>query len=114
MKPNCCSACGRTLPKPKAQPGPVDTSTLSEAELFAHYKRTALAGDLAFLLRFRMSAELRARCEAIQKPNAGDLAILRSAWRAERSLEERQQGRPSIGSPAWTEEYAPATEELAS
>ena len=89
MKRTCCSECGRTLPKPKIQPGPVNTATMTEAELFAHYKRTALAGDLSFLLQFRMSTELRARCEAILKPNDGDLAILRSAWRAERLLENR-------------------------
>lgn len=41
---------------------PVDTSTLTHAALFAHYKRTAPAADLAFVARCRpdLAATLRA------------------------------------------------------
>src|SRR5688572_33349587 len=59
----------------------VDMAAMTDAELYAYYKRTALTEDLRFLLRFRMSDVLRRRAEAIAKPSARDLASLRTAWR---------------------------------
>ena len=46
--------------------GLVDTSRLSDAELFRHYKRTAPVEDLRFFLRHaRLSPDLRADGEAL-------------------------------------------------
>lgn len=47
---SCCPTCGRTMTARKLKPaaGPVDTATLSTADLYAHYKRTAPYADLAF------------------------------------------------------------------
>jgi hypothetical protein len=83
----------------------VDTSAMTDAELFAHYKRTAPAEDLRFFLRARMSDALRRRAEAITKPTAADLAVLRTAWRTERQAEERAAGIPAIGTAEWHVEY---------
>lgn len=107
MKP-CCHACGRALPKPKIAAVPsidVDTSTLTDAELFSYYKRTSLAEDLRFILRRQLSTELRARLETIATPTARDLSAIRGAWRTERLETERAQGDPAIGSPAWAEQF---------
>jgi hypothetical protein len=92
--PDCCVTCGRALPKPKtaAIPATVDTSTMSDTELFAHYKRTAIAEDLRFILRTDMSAELRTRAESIAKPTAKDLQVIRAAWRREREDLDRAFG----------------------
>lgn len=83
----------------------VDTSALSDAELFAYFKRNALAEDLRFFLRGSLSAELRTRAEAITKPTAKDLASLRTAWRTERQDYERAYGIPAIGSESWKRAY---------
>jgi hypothetical protein len=83
----------------------VDTAAMTDAELFAYYKRTALAEDLRFFLRARMSDALRRRAEAITKPTAADLARLRAAWRTERQAEERAAGIPAIGTAEWHAEY---------
>lgn len=91
---------------------PIDTSKFTDAELFAHYKRIAPAEDLRFILRTEVSAELRARAEAIAKPTAKDISGIRIAWRTERNERDRRLGIPAIGSPAWREALEIATEEL--
>ena len=60
----------------------VDPATMTDAELYAYYKRTALTEDLRFLLRGRMSDALRRHAEAMGKATARDMASLRDAWRA--------------------------------
>jgi hypothetical protein len=89
-------------PRPiQAEPAAMDTSTMTDAELYAHYKRTAPAEELRFFLRGGKSDILRTRAEAITNPTARDLASLREAWRIERAAEERAAGIPAIGSPKW-------------
>ena len=89
-------------PKPaRVQPSGVDSAAMTDAELYAFYKRTALTEDLRFLLRVRLSDGLRARAEAITRPTAQDLSSLRAAWRVERWAEDRAAGIPAIGTLAW-------------
>lgn len=99
----CCHACGRALPKPKAPTavsGPVDTSTMSIPELFAHYKRLAPLEDLRFLLLAEMSAELRSRIATAltnaKAPTPKDVSALRDAWRMESAAADRAAGRPFL------------------
>jgi hypothetical protein len=89
-------------PKPaRTESTVVDTSTMTDAQLYAHYKRTAPAEELRFFLRGGKSAALLARARAITNPTARDLASLREAWRVERCAEDRAAGIPAIGSPEW-------------
>lgn len=95
-------ACQPTArPKPEITACVVDTSTMTDAELYAHYKRTAPAEDLKFFLRGGKSEALRARARAITNPTAQDLVLLRETWRIERAAEERATGIPAIGTEAW-------------
>ncbi len=84
----------------------VDTAAMTDAELYASYKRTALGEDLRFFLRFRMSDALRERAEAIAKPTARDVASLREAWRTERLAKDRAAGIPAIGTEEWHRQCA--------
>jgi hypothetical protein len=62
---------------------PVDTSRLSDAELFRHYKRTAPVEDLRFFLRHaRLSPDLRADGEALLAVGCRDTGgtLARSDW----------------------------------
>ena len=93
-----CTPIPRRAP---AQSTAVDTSTMTDAQLYAHCKRIAPAEDLKFFLRGGKSAALRARAEAITNPTARDLASLREAWRSERADEERAAGISAIGSLEW-------------
>lgn len=107
--PNCCPTCGRAYaPKrPKADPVDVDTSQMTNAEIFAHYKRIAPVEDLRFFLRVgTLSPELRARAEAVTKPTPAILAELRTAWRIERLQAHKAAGIPAIGSPEWAKRQA--------
>jgi len=106
----CCPTCGQTLkaarltvPRKPQNDGPIDTSELTDAQLFAHYKRTAIAWDLAFFLRLDISPALRAHAESITKPTAKDISALRTLWRIERQTADMERGIPSIGSPRWAE-----------
>ena len=61
----------------------VDTSRLSDAELFRHYKRTAPVEDLRFFLRHaRLSRDLRADGEALLALGCRDTGgtLSRSEW----------------------------------
>ena len=67
-----CPSCGRPLQRPRqslrpVEPAsPVDTSALSNAELFRHFKQTAPVDDLRFFLRHtRLSPALQAAGEAL-------------------------------------------------
>jgi hypothetical protein len=91
-------------PKPRpahAEPAAVDTSTMTDAQVYAYYKRTALAEDLKFFLRGGKSEALLARARAITTPTAQDLILLREVWRIERAAEERAAGIPAIGTEEW-------------
>jgi hypothetical protein len=102
MSVNCCPTCGRkfTATKPKPTEPTADTATMSNAAMFAHYKRTAPLEDVRFMLRVaRMSDGLRAGFEAlelaIQQTNPTRAAIyreygqLQAAWRAESNARDR-------------------------
>jgi hypothetical protein len=96
------------LPRPtpaRVQPAGIDTAGMTDAELYAYYKRIALAEDLRFLLRTRMSDALRRRAEAITRPTAANLTLLRAAWRTERLAEERPAGIPAIGTAEWHQQF---------
>jgi hypothetical protein len=96
----CCESCGRALPAPKRTAAPVDVATLTDAQMFAYYKRTAPEQDLRFLLRFTLSPELRYQIEdALIAPTAADAKRCRELWRIEARARERAAGIPSIGAP---------------
>ena len=81
-----------------------NTADMTNTELYAHYKKTAPMGDLAFFLRCpTLSSELRAQAEAIAKPTKSDLARLRTRWRMERQAYELANHIPAVGSLAVTE-----------
>jgi hypothetical protein len=104
-------ALAACLPRPtpaRVQPADVDPAAMTDAELYAYYKRTALTEDLRFFLRGRMSDALRRRAEAIVKPTTSNLANLRAAWRAERLAEERAARSPAIGTADWHQQYVDA------
>jgi hypothetical protein len=91
---DCCPTCGRKFAARRVTvPASVDTSTMSDKELFAYYKQTAPAADLRFFLGLNLSPELRARAEGISKPTAKDIQVLREAWRGERNALDRALGR---------------------
>jgi hypothetical protein len=62
-----CPCCGRPFGRSRrTEPTPVDTRTLSDAEVFRYFKRTAPIEDLRFFLRHaRLTPELRADGEAL-------------------------------------------------
>jgi hypothetical protein len=91
----------RPKPKPHEPAAVVDTAGMTDAELYAHYKRTASIEDLRFFLRGGKSAALLARARAITNPTAHDLIRLREAWRIERAADDRATGIPAIGTEAW-------------
>lgn len=84
---NICPCCKRALPKAKiVNVESVDTSAMNDRELFAYYKRTAPASDLAFLrANVHNSETLNARIDAIAVPTRDDITLLREAWRIERA-----------------------------
>jgi len=83
---------------------PAAPADLTDAQLFAHYRKIAPAEDLAFLVRHgRLSSALEARARAVVKPTAADVGQLRAAWRVEQLAAERAAGVPAVGSLAWHE-----------
>ena len=64
----CCPTCGRRMTTPRAETtlGPVDTALMSDAELTAHYRRTAPIENVRFHLRLRtVPSDIRAGLEAL-------------------------------------------------
>lgn len=94
----CCPTCGRKLPAPKTQATePIPTSEMTDRELFAHYRKTAHIGDVAFMLNnARMSDPLRVKVAALLEaaPRLGRSETLRlhmrnlAEWRIEREAAE--------------------------
>ena len=83
-----CPCCGRPIRQPRhtssgAIVALVDTSRLSDAELFRHYKQTAPVEDLRVFLRHaRLSPDLRADGEALLAVGCRDTGgtLSRSDW----------------------------------
>ena len=83
-----CPTCGRPMRRPRphqpvAEPAPVDTSRMSDAEVYRYYRRTAPVEDLQFFLRHaRLSPELRAAGEALLAVGCRDAGgtLSRSEW----------------------------------
>lgn len=99
-----CPTCGRKHAQKRTALAPVDTAVMTDTQLFAHYKKTAIAGDLAFFLSVPiLSPELRAQAEAITTPTRADITKLRTLWRMERQAYELANNIPAIGSPTWAE-----------
>ncbi len=83
----CCHACGRALPKPK--PTAIPHREMTDAELFAAYRKISPREDLAFLLRTSLSVELRAHLESIAHPTRPILKSAVELWRIERATADR-------------------------
>jgi hypothetical protein len=66
-----CPSCGRPIRQPRqnhpsAEPAPVDTSRMSDADVYRYYRRTAPIEDLRFFLRHaHLSPELRTDADAL-------------------------------------------------
>lgn len=62
-----CAHCGQTIKKAKVALAavPTDTAAMTTAQLYAHYKKTAPAGDVAFMLGKTLTPSLRAKLEAL-------------------------------------------------
>ena len=109
MPTDCCITCGRALPKPRpAKAEIVDVSAMSDADLFAHYRRTAPMEDLKFFLRVaEMSPGLRADAETMlngpklpRTEHYRRLCNLQDRWREERNQAEYALGPGhQIGAP---------------
>lgn len=94
-----CPSCGRPIRRARnTPPGAeftelVDTSQLSDAELFRHFRRTAPVEDLRFFLRHaRLSPALRADGDALLAAGCRDTGgmLTRSQWyRQLTSLQDR-------------------------
>lgn len=95
MAEKCCAMCGRAFKAPKAIQAPKDPATMTKAELFAHYRKTAPVEDVRFAIRagVQMSEPLRddwqallglapsiARAETYRR-----LHSLQARWRTERN-----------------------------
>jgi hypothetical protein len=80
---------------------------MSDAEVFAYYRRTAPVEDLKFFLRVaQMSPELRADAQALlngprlpRTEHYRRLVALQDRWRRERNEADRIAGIPAIGAP---------------
>jgi hypothetical protein len=105
---SCCPTCGRPLPRPKpAKAEIVDTAIMSDADLFAYYRKTAPIEDLRFFLRHaHMSPGLRADAEVLLNgpklpctEHYQRLRALQDRWRRERNDADRAAGIPAIGAP---------------
>ena len=97
-----CPHCGQTIKAPKAPKlaESTDTASMTDAELFKYYKRTAPLADLRFWLNHaRMSDHLRAGFIALESaaqtltiPRPSfyrQLTALQALWRQESNARER-------------------------
>lgn len=65
MSAHVCPTCHRTIRAAKPAPA-IAPASLSDAELYAHFKKTAPAGDVAFFLaRVSLSPAVRIDAEAL-------------------------------------------------
>lgn len=104
-----CPTCGRKFARKQAQTT-VNTAEMTDAELYAHFKKTAPVEDLAFFLRNlgpEISPELRAHAEAITAPTKADMSRLRCAWRRERNLEDQRLADRPAAIPNWPKWQGP-------
>ena len=86
---SACPSCGRPIRRPRQAhtlatvPASVDTSRMSDTDLYRYYHRTAPVEDLRFFLRLtRLSPVLRADGEALLAVGCRDTggALTRSDW----------------------------------
>ena len=96
MKTQICACCGQTIKAIKPSDiAPRDTSTMSDAEVFAYYKRIAPLEDVRFWIKnARMSAALRDRFIALELTGnlakiKRELPALQAEWRKESNVRER-------------------------
>jgi hypothetical protein len=84
-----CPSCGRPIRRPRDIPAPaacpvlVDTSRMSDTELYRHYRRTAPVEDLRFFLRpGRISPDLQVVGEALLAGGCRDTGgtLSRTEW----------------------------------
>lgn len=109
----CCLSCGRALPQPKViKTIGVDPASLSDADLFKHYRSIAPMEDLGFFLRHaQLTPELTFEAYSLLRqnlPRAEHYRRLNSIKDRHRSMrfdQDRAAGIPAIGSPAWFEAH---------
>lgn len=97
---NICPCCNQTIRKPRASKATapvvvVDTAAMSNAELFAYYKKTSPLGDVEFFIRTANgSPDVMSRAESLRSDIVsgavkvrGDilsrLSALQDTWRRE-------------------------------
>ena len=104
-----CPGCGRPLRRPRPTPrasldaaSPVDTSQLSDREVYRHFHRTAPVEDLRFFLRHaRVSPDLRDEGEALLALGCRDTggSLARADWyRRLTALQDRWRGETAKAS----------------
>ena len=106
--PACPRCYAGTRPRPsavkpvKAIEAPVETASMSDAELFAYYKRTGLRDDVRFFLTVRMSRAIQAGASALldaletRAATPADrkaYVALTNAWREMRLSEDMARNR---------------------
>jgi glycine cleavage system protein P-like pyridoxal-binding family len=106
MKPKreTCPCCHRPLPVVK-DGSMVSILDMTDAQLFAYYKKQAPRSDLAFTAR-NASPELKARIQDLLSgnPSAKDAELMRHYRRVELSDAEKASGMAPIGSERWRNE----------
>lgn len=109
---SCCPTCGRklTIAKTSKPVATVNMADLTDTQLFAHYKKTALLGDVRFVLGKTLSADLRWSFEQLEHQIVGGLSRvdaykqyvhLQAAWRYESNARDRALCIPAIGTSEW-------------
>lgn len=93
-----CTCCGQTIKAPKTarEVLPLDTSAMTDTQLFAYYKRTAPVEDIRFWIgHATMSDALLSRFVALSDTGETarikrELPALQAEWRREANARERQ------------------------
>lgn len=108
MAQHTCPNCSHTFtPETRQRSTPAavaDTATMTTAELFAHYKRTAPLEDLRFILRAPdLSPGLRARIESALRgrPAPAVVRSLITARRVEAQATTRTPASAEANARAW-------------
>lgn len=111
-----CPCCGQTIrqtrsPKPAAAVQTVDPASLTDAQLFTHYKATAPIEDLRFFIRHCRNTDIQQAATALLAASFAPgteklygnrsefyrkLSILQGEWRRLRNLQERSEQQTVI------------------
>lgn len=93
-----CPTCGHRSRETKKTTVPVDVATMTDTDLFAHYKRTAPQEDLKFFLKLTtLSPVVRANAESLIGSTLSrtefyrQFTYLQDVWRRETNAADRAE-----------------------